>query len=239
MGFVWVLVLAGMIGITATLGAVLYRGALAARLGKRTAARVAAASAIGWAAWIVVSALLAGAGAFRQDPVGISPGIPVALVGTLLAVLLATRIPVVARILADPLMPARLALAQTLRVIGGVFLVVMALGALPPVFAIPAGLGDIAIGVAAPFVARRMREGRAGRGAVWFNVLGIFDLVVAVGLGVLAGLGPAGLLDVTPSTEIVGVLPLVLIPTTAVPLALALHIVSLAKLRKPSPALSR
>jgi hypothetical protein len=35
---------------------------------------------------------------------------------------------------------------------------------------------------------------------------------------------------VTPSTVAVSVLPLVLIPTTAVPLALALHVISLRKL---------
>jgi hypothetical protein len=138
---------------------------------------------------------------------------------------------VVRRILADPGTPARLALPHTLRIVGGAFLVVWALGGLPAVFAIPAALGDIAIGVAAPFVARRLARGVYDARAVWFNILGIADLVVAIGLGFLAGLGPIRLLDVTPSTEAVALLPLALIPTTAVPLAVALHILSLQRLR--------
>jgi hypothetical protein len=62
-------------------------------------------------------------------------------------------------------------------------------------------------------------------------VLGIVDLVVAVSIGYLAGLGPNPLLHMTPSTEAVALLPLALIPTTAVPLAIALHLVSLRRLR--------
>jgi hypothetical protein len=57
--------------------------------------------------------------------------------------------------------------------------------------------------------------------------------VVAVSIGGLAGLGPAHVIDSTPSTIEVTLLPLALIPTTAVPLAVALHIVSLRRLRRP------
>jgi hypothetical protein len=110
--------------------------------------------------------------------------------------------------------------------VGGVFLIAWGLGELPAVFAVPAGLGDIAVGVSAPIVAWRLSRGRRA-GAVWFNVLGIVDLAVAVSIGFLAGLGPTALLHVTPSTEAVTTLPLALIPTTAVPLAIGLHLVSL------------
>ena len=84
-----------------------------------------------------------------------------------------------------------------------VFLIVAVLGKLPAAFVLPAGLGDMAIGVSAPFVARRLTRGtdrRATNGAVWFNIMGIVDLVVAVSLGLLAGLGPSPLLHVTPTT---------------------------------------
>jgi hypothetical protein len=231
MGAVWVIVVVGVVGIPLATAAVLHRGAVTVGSGRAQAAAVAAWVGAGWLAWVVVSALLAAAGAYRQDPLVVRPWIGVALAGALAVALVATRIPVVSRILADPGAPALLALPQALRVVGGAFLLVLAMGELPPVFALPAGLGDIAIGVAAPFVARRLRAGRAGRGAVWFNVLGVVDLVVAVGVGFLAGLGPTRLLDVEPSTAAVGLLPLVLIPTTAVPLALALHVVSLTRLR--------
>jgi hypothetical protein len=184
----------------------------------------------------VVSALLATAGAYRQEADVARPWIGVAFVGALAAALLATRIPVMSRILADPATPARLALPQALRVVGVVFLIALALGELPAVFALPAGLGDLAIGVSALVIARRLANG-SRRGAVWFNVLGIVDLVVAVSIGFLAGIGPLNVLDVTPSTAPLGLLPLVLIPTTAVPLAVALHVVSLRQLavRRPVP----
>jgi hypothetical protein len=111
------------------------------------------------------------------------------------------------------------------------FLVAMALGYLPAVFAIPAGIGDIAIGVEAVFIARNLRRGIVDRSTVWFNVLGLLDLVVALAIGVMAAPGLARLLVVSPSTEAISLLPLVLIPTTIVPLAVALHVLSLRKLR--------
>jgi hypothetical protein len=120
----------------------------------------------------------------------------------------ATRIAVLSRILADTGMPARLAMPHTLRIAGAAFLVVWALGKLPAVFALPAGLGDLAVGVATPFVAHRLASGGHRAGAVWFNILGLVDLVVAIGIGSLAAAGPHRFLAVTPSTEAIALLPL-------------------------------
>ena len=225
--YVWALVLIGVIGIPASTCAVLYRGAVAAGVGRRTATAVAATTAAVLGGWLVVSGLLARAGVYRQDPGEIVPWFPVVVAGTLIALLLATRIPLVSRILADPGTPARLALPHTLRVVGVLFLIVMAQGHLPAAFALPAGLGDIAIGVAAPFVARRLARNTGRAGAARFNVLGILDLIVAGSIGFLL----IGLVEVTPSTEPLLLLPLALIPTVPVPLALALHIVSLRRVR--------
>lgn len=70
--------------------------------------------------------------------------------------------------------------------------------------------------------------------------MGILDLVVAVSIAVLAGLGPLRVFDTDPSTLAVTLFPLVLIPTTAVPLAAALHVLSLRRLRSaPTRALVR
>jgi hypothetical protein len=150
-----------------------------------------------------------------------------ALFGFLAVLLAATRLPAVRGALAAPDTVARLTLPHTLRVVGVVFLIVMALGDLPAAFALPAGLGDIAAGIAAPFVVRELRRDGSGavRRAVGFHLLGILDLVVAVSAGVVAGL-----LGVTPSIEAVTVMPLVLIPALAVPTAVALHITALRKL---------
>jgi hypothetical protein len=225
--YVWALVLAGVFGIPAATCAVLYRGAVAAGVGRRTATAVTAITAAVLGGWLVVSGLLARAGVYRPDPGEVVPWFPVAVAGTLIALLLATRIPLVSRILADPGTSARLAFPHTLRVVGVLFLIVMAQGQLPAAFALPAGLGDIAIGVAAPFVARRLARATGRTGAVRFHVLGILDLIVAGIFGFLL----IGLVEVTASTAPLLLLPLVLIPTVPVPLALALHIVSLRRLR--------
>jgi hypothetical protein len=207
----WALVLIGVVGMPAVTAYGLYR---------RSPGRAAVLTVV-WAAWIVVSAILAGNDVYRQSAVTTKPWIAVAAVGALIVALL-----VMAR--------ADIAIwPHTFRVVGAVFLVALALGKLPAVFALPAGLGDIAIGLSAPFIARRLARGDR-TGAVWFNVLGLLDLTVAVSIGFLAGLGPARLLDVSPSTAQIALLPLVLIPTTAVPLAIALHITALARLRPAS-----
>jgi hypothetical protein len=225
--YVWALVLVGVIGIPASTCAVLYRSAVAAGVGRRAATAVTAITAAGLGCWLVVSGLLAHAGVYRQDPGEGVPWLGVVVVGILITLLLATWIPLVSRIFADPGTPARLALPHTLRVVGVLFLIVMAQGHLPAAFALPAGLGDIAIGVATPFVARRLARGTGRTGAVRFHVLGILDLIIAASIGFLL----FGLVEVTPSTEPLRLLPLALIPTVPVPLALALHIVSLRRLR--------
>src|SRR5215218_8799942 len=225
--YVWALVLAGVIGIPAATCAVLYRGAVAAGVGRRAAAAITTTTAAVLGGWLMLSGLLARAGVYRQDSGEAVPWLLVAFAVFLIALLLVTRIPLVSRILAEPGAPARLALPHTLRVVGILFLIVMAQGHLPAAFALPAGLGDIAIGVAAPFVARRLARGTGRAEAVRFNVLGILDLVVAGILGFLL----LGLIEVTPSTEALTLLPLALIPTSAVPLTIVLHIVALRRLR--------
>jgi hypothetical protein len=228
--YVWALVLIGAIGIPAAITVMLYRGAVAAGLGRRPATTVTAVAAAGLGGWILASGLLARAGIYHQEPGHFRPWIGLAFAGYLTALLAASRIPTVARVLAAPGSLARLTLPHTLRVVGVLFLLVMALGHLPAVFALPAGLGDIAVGLAAPSVARRLTADGDRTGAVRFHLLGLLDLVVAITIGYLAGLGPYRPLDITPSTEPLSLLPLALVATVAVPTAIALHIVALTRL---------
>lgn len=185
-------------------------------------------------AWLAADWLLADAGAYKAiGTSNFSPGLVVALLAFLAVLLTAARHPAVTRALSGPDAIARLTLPHALRVVGVVFLFVMALDKLPAIFALPAGLGDIAVGLAAPFVVRQLRRGGGDavrRRAVVFHLLGIADLVIAVSLGVLAGL-----LDITPSLDAVTVMPLALIPTLAVPTAVALHITALRKLAAGRP----
>jgi len=229
--YVWAMVLAGLIGTTATICVMLWRGAPTAGVSRHSATRVAVVAGIVWGAWVLASGLLANAEVYRFQPTKAAPWIAVAMIVPLVAVLLSTRVPLVSRILDQPDALWRLTLPQFFRPVGVTFLVAMALGYLPAVFAIPAGIGDIAIGVEAVFIARNLRRGIVDRTTVWFNVLGLLDLVVALAIGVMAAPGLARLLVVSPSTEAISLLPLVLIPTTIVPLAVALHVLSLRKLR--------
>jgi hypothetical protein len=235
MSLIWALVLVLGVAMPLAMAAALYRGAIAAGIARRVAVGVAAGFGATWCGWILASGLLARSGLYRSSDSRI-PWLPVVLAGSLAFALAATRVPVVARILAEPGMPARLVAPQVFRVVGGTFVIAMALGELPALFALPAGLGDIAVGVAAPFVAWRLARGTGRRAAVRFSLLGLLDLVVAVTIGTLTGIEPARVIEVSPTAEVLGDLPLALIPTTVVPLAIALHVTLLARLRAPLPA---
>jgi hypothetical protein len=184
-----------------------------------------------WLAWLATATGLAVNDGFRQDPLVANPAVPAAVFGGAALLVLLSRIPAVAAQLAEP--AAKFVVPHAYRLAGVVFLIALAVGLLPPVFALPAGLGDMAVGAAALVLSRR-RPGR--KALVWFNILGLLDLVVAVGIGALAGLGPGQLIHTSPSTEAVTLAPLVLIPAVAVPLLAALHVVSLTRLRERSSA---
>jgi hypothetical protein len=141
----------------------------------------------------------------------------------------------VARALAAPGMTSRLLRPHALRVVEGVaFLIYLALGHLPALFALPAGLGDIATSLATPLAVRRLAQGTGRRSALWFNAFGLTDLVTAMTLGALTAFG---LVHVTPTSAAILQLPLALIPTVGVPLLFALHIRSVMTLaRAPRPA---
>ena len=114
------------------------------------------------------------------------------------------------------------------------FLALNAHGVLPGLFAWPAGLGDIAIGVTAPWVALaliRRPAFAASRLFVVWNLLGILDLVVAVSTGALSSGFVAGLVgEIT--TAPMAQLPLVLIPAYLVPLFIMLHLAALFQARR-------
>ncbi len=121
-----------------------------------------------------------------------------------------------------------LTLTQVWRIGGGLFLFEMLRGNLPAAFAIPAGVGDILMGVTAPFVALGLRRGGAltwATAIVW-NALGITDLVYAVTLGLLAGAG------------YVLASYLVVIPTVLVPAAITIHLVTIGTLLRKGVRLS-
>jgi hypothetical protein len=129
--------------------------------------------------------------------------------------------------------PVVLTTVHVYRVGGIAFLILLAKGNLPPLFALPAGLGDMTIGVTAPFIAQALSRGSVSRsGFVRWQLAGITDLVVALTLGVLYSPSPLGILAHGVTTRAMGQLPMTLIPTFAVPLLVILHIICIVQARQ-------
>jgi hypothetical protein len=121
--------------------------------------------------------------------------------------------------------PRTLTIVQSWRIGGFMFLVLHAHGILPGIFALPAGWGDIAIGATAPLVAMKLAHTDRRKSFIFWQILGILDLVMAVSLGTLARLiSPRGI-----AAGAMTVLPLSLIPTFAVPLLIILHVICIAQ----------
>jgi hypothetical protein len=123
--------------------------------------------------------------------------------------------------------PRTLTLVHSMRIAGFVFLVLATYKILPASFALSAGWGDIAIGVTAPLAALWLANPGHRKGFIFWQVLGIADLVNALAMGTLAGvIDPHGI-----STAAMTVLPMSYIPTFAVPLFLILHFICIAQAR--------
>ncbi|MDA2804848.1 hypothetical protein [Nocardiopsis suaedae] len=121
-----------------------------------------------------------------------------------------------------------LTLLQTWRCVGLAFIALAAIDALPGGFALPAGYGDVFVGVTAPLVALYViGRGRLGqRIYLAWTAFGVLDLLNAVAMGVLFSDNPIGLLATGIDTDLMEELPMVLIPTFGVPLTLILHLIS-------------
>ncbi len=127
-----------------------------------------------------------------------------------------------------------LTMLQLWRIIGFAFLPLYAFDVLPGLFAWPAGLGDVAIGLTAPIVVlallRRPDFARSGRFIVW-NLLGLFDFVgAAVTSTLVSGAFPA--LSAGPITSApLEYWPLILFPSFIVPLFVFMHLSVLFQVR--------
>jgi len=123
---------------------------------------------------------------------------------------------------------------QVYRVFGSIFLVGWARGAIPGIFALPAGIGDVTTGLLALPVAYYLasRNGDAVRGAIAWNIFGLVDFTIAVGIGLTITPGPLQLIVPSIPNTGVGLYPTVLIPAFAVPSSILLHVLSLRQLRR-------
>jgi hypothetical protein len=123
---------------------------------------------------------------------------------------------------------------QLYRVFGSVFLVGWARNAVPAVFALPAGIGDVITGLLAVPVAISLAADtpQARRAAFAWNVFGLLDFAIAVSIGLMIAPGPFQLIVPSIPNATTGVYPNVLIPAFAVPSSILLHVLSLRQLRR-------
>ncbi|MCH7554866.1 MAG: hypothetical protein IIC08_02535 [Proteobacteria bacterium] len=120
-----------------------------------------------------------------------------------------------------------LTMMQSWRVIGFAFLPLYAYEVLPGLFAWPAGLGDVAIGLSAPLVVwtlMRNPDFAASRGFIVWNLLGLLDFAVAGVTSTLASGAVAGLVSGPVTSAPMEVWPLFLFPAFIVPLFMMLHL---------------
>jgi hypothetical protein len=191
-------------------------------------ARTAVLGGITLAAWAATVTVLAIRGAFIEpDRRGIPP-VGIALLVALAALLVAFKTSASLRSLfANQQHLIRL---NVWRLEGAVFLLLMLDGQMPALWALPAGIGDIAVGATAFWVASRFATASGRLIAIVFNLFGLADLVVAIGLGIMTAPGTLQVFQTNPTAELVTRFPLVLVPTFLVPLASALHVISLTQL---------
>jgi hypothetical protein len=192
------------------------------------------AVAIALTAWFLLVVSLGFAGAFVA-PSGTPP----------IAIALGVAVPLILFFTLLRLSPSFRAfvLSLDLRFIAGIqawrwaglgFLDLYAYKVLPAVFALPAGLGDMAIGFTAPWIILklvRQPDFAAGRAFVRWNVLGILDLVIALSIGTVSSAlatGAPGEISTAPMAT----LPLLLIPAFLVPSFLMLHTAALMQSRQ-------
>jgi hypothetical protein len=171
---------------------------------------------------------------FPPDRFAIPPVLSFGIVAVAIALVAVWASSSLRRVLAAASLPTLVGV-QLYRIIGAVFLVLLVQGQLPAHFALPAGWGDVAIGIAAPLVALALARGVRGSStlAVSWNVLGLVDLVVAVGMGAgflapilapdLGRVGPAAAMQM---------FPMILVPAFAVPVSVLLHLIALGGLRR-------
>jgi hypothetical protein len=176
-------------------------------------------------AWMTFAAALVASGTLARASPYTFPVMIVGLTAATLGVLWQTS---VGRAFSTSLSLAQLAGFHAWRIVpGAAFLILYRLGELPWSFAVPAGVGDVAVGVLAPLVAWSATR-RGGRAALLaFTLLGAVDLLIVVRAAFV-------LLFTDPeSLHLLRELPLGLLPTFAVPLTFAAHGLALRRVLGP------
>jgi hypothetical protein len=183
--------------------------------------------------WLSLVVALGAADAFVGPPDVPPLGLLAAVLGPVLLFLIAYRAFPAVRALALSADVRFITATQAWRFGGFAFLAFYAYGLLPGYFAWPAGLGDMAIAAAVPWMLEGLSRDpgfATSRRFLTWNVLGIVDLTVAVTVGSVVPLlsGDAGhLIPMDPMRRF----PLLLVPALFVPAYVILHVIALAQAR--------
>ena len=199
-------------------------------LGKTKTDNVRIVSMLGFVlfGWLALTLFLAGQGIFRSAAnqpmhyIALAIGIPI-----LLGALFVRGSKQVREIIAS-VSQSQLVAFQFYRVLGVTFLVLHAGGQLPAIFALPAGYGDLLVGLAALVIGTRY-AGNDQLVTLW-NWFGISDLVVALATGFLSAPSRFQIFSLDAPDFLIGSFPLVMVPIFAVPLSIVLHLASLTKM---------
>ena len=183
--------------------------------------------------WLSLVLILGLQGFFSPDPTARAPRIAYAIIPFALSIglfLLSTSF----RRMVDGIPPQWTIGLQANRILGALFLVAFTQGLLPAQFAIPAGIGDVLISLAAPFVAYLLivKHPQARSIGLLWNTFGILDLLLAITLGVLTSPGQLHRLALNTPNLLMSAYPFVLIPAFGVPIWLLLHFFSLRELKQ-------
>lgn len=186
--------------------------------------------------WQILASFLAKKDFLLQN---ILPGfnliLPSVIVGVTISYLLLTKWHVFKNLI-ERIPISWLVFIQFFRIIGAVFLVLYSQHLLPKQFAIPAGTGDVFIGITALLVGWSLYKNKywSIKATKWWSYLGILDLITALVMGALTSPSPLHeiiSLPFEPTNTIIGIYPLVMIPIFRVPFAITLHLLVLKKLK--------
>ncbi|NRB19330.1 MAG: hypothetical protein HRU33_17595 [Rhodobacteraceae bacterium] len=203
---------------------------------KRTAMAVAVVATI-FGVWYALVVVLAKAG-FLMPPVKFTdpPYALMPLLGGAALLWALGRLTHTGRLILGNLDHVHLISIQSLRLMGGLFLVGWAMGVLPWQFALPAGVGDITAGIAAIQATRAAHRGDANAEQLIrrASIIGLLDFVVAVSLGIVTSPGVLQLMAFD-KPNIINAYPLALFPMFIVPIFIAFQLFSLQALRRATP----
>ncbi len=220
------------LSVVPLVGLVAYAGGRQAGLSPFVNRRLTTAVVATLSLWLLVALVLTQSGLYRIDPGDHFPWVALALFLPIAMWWIALQFPSpLTSVLDQPLVQMQLVGLLTARVIGAVFLILLAQGKLPALWAVPAGVGDVVVGLTAPIAAAAIRRPHWQGVAVAWNLLGLLDFAVVVAIGFLAAPGEFRLLFTEPSTQLLSVFPLALFPAFLVPAATVVHIASLRYLR--------